>query len=857
MTTPDAATAALRVIARCLQAGQQRRELIRNPKSELYAAVEAVLEFLAANPADSEVLDALADMLSQRYSEADGVVILLMLAQRRELAHGPDRVHSEAATQDDVEKAFEAFLAQLPKVAPVSGESILLDPFAPRPLPPELLEKDHLALVQRIIELLSAGAWLSLSDSASSKELIYLLALANDLADRAGDRRAVPAIARLLACGMASAGLGQDARDLTSSLLQWAGEDRPHDLRRRAWGAYADVLERLQRPIHALIGWLVATSMRETLLPPPEVARELLTIARVERDLGLTRSSLSRVRAIRSMVSAGQIAKYTIARLDTFEATLRFKGLLEEWDNATRDRQLLELEGIGELLIHSLYAEGRAGGEVAPALGMLAQVIRQSQLARKEVPEHWRLALDFTLEKCGEPLTSRIRLLEKPVITRAELADAAARAAEGRLAAEVGTDTMHLGLHARRFLSACTGGEDAAWAIELLMCHAIPLQAVRVEPPKSALQRDLAEPISLRLTLRRWVDVLASIQAVSKDRCITLAALADDGALACVQVLRGIVGPPLRSPAFEEKLANWRKGGRPYSFGLPAVRRDAAHFEEAMSTISFDGIELPRNLQHTFVVAGPISRVPVQLLTSAGEFLGRGAPVAVAPSLTWLFDAMHRTPVRGQIAAWLMGDTAPPDSALGKLHRVMRDCGDDHGFAVKVADLPDESTEALDLVLVGAHGVPSQFGLSAIAGEDGKRLPLPLFPLILRGAHVVVLLVCGGGQQAMEMGTSTVIGLPFELLQNGVRAVVASHWQLDTDAVSAWLPSFLEFWERGLTVSQAVLAANTRLYADPRFSGPADSLAMLVFGDPDATTTRDGAPQTVSQPPTATDERTP
>jgi hypothetical protein len=70
-----------------------------------------------------------------------------------------------------------------------------------------------------------------------------------------------------------------------------------------------------------------------------------------------------------------------------------------------------------------------------------------------------------------------------------------------------------------------------------------------------------------------------------------------------------------------------------------------------------------------------------------------------------------------------------------------------------------------------------------------------------------------------------------QIVDRGCSAVVASPWPLDARVPSHWLPTFLDRWAQGATLSQANFDANQNV--DLRFSyDPARGLAMTVFGNP-------------------------
>ena len=104
------------------------------------------------------------------------------------------------------------------------------------------------------------------------------------------------------------------------------------------------------------------------------------------------------------------------------------------------------------------------------------------------------------------------------------------------------------------------------------------------------------------------------------------------------------------------------------------------------------------------------------------------------------------------------------------------------------------------------------------------------FAIRLAGTPVVILLVCSGGRLDREMFSHDAMGLPNELLRRGCRAVIGSPWPLDVRVANRWAQYFVERWDTGVTLAEAVFQANQKVrQRDP---GESHFLAMHVFGNP-------------------------
>jgi CHAT domain-containing protein len=121
-----------------------------------------------------------------------------------------------------------------------------------------------------------------------------------------------------------------------------------------------------------------------------------------------------------------------------------------------------------------------------------------------------------------------------------------------------------------------------------------------------------------------------------------------------------------------------------------------------------------------------------------------------------------------------------------------------------------------------------QFFVS-VSGEDGTRFTPWGAAANLRGAGVVVLLVCNAGRTDVEHFSERLIGLHVDLLGGGSRAVVASPWNVDAMSGARWIKHFLEQWSAGQTIADCVYEANAAIAN--RYE-PTDYLAMHLYGDP-------------------------
>ncbi len=91
--------------------------------------------------------------------------------------------------------------------------------------------------------------------------------------------------------------------------------------------------------------------------------------------------------------------------------------------------------------------------------------------------------------------------------------------------------------------------------------------------------------------------------------------------------------------------------------------------------------------------------------------------------------------------------------------------------------------------------------------------------------------VCSGGRSDAHPTADATIGLARQLLDQGAQAVVASPWPLESIVPPPWLEAFLDRWDAGDRLIDAVHAANAQMLVRWPHDH-AKGLAMNVLGNP-------------------------
>jgi CHAT domain len=495
------------------------------------------------------------------------------------------------------------------------------------------------------------------------------------------------------------------------------------------------------------------------------------------------------------------------------------------------------------------------------------------------VPDGLRDAFEHALDAVPPDEAARLRLFANAAPGREDLLTLS-RTLEGtRFSSDLGMDLRYVRLLARKALDNLVrdaDAEGALLAIEFLATHAVKpgraegaveitrregvLEELRASTEARVLEtadervRSSLATLLVQLnasdgpkdptTISQLIDTPEVLNDVVgtlgyNNTDVHALALSSRGRLIRVSSRGGNPFAPVEEEAsvFDNaKLEQWRKE-HPFCYCGPESNKDKrktlSYMEESLIgigttlTTNHDGVAL-------YVVDHDLADLPMNLLRvpQFGEPL---APAASVPSLTWLHGTLRqaRTPT-GRCTAWFL---PPSEKLLFSPLAILRDnLGEDlikRGFDVITdVDLPS-AYRGSDLAIVGAHGsIWFDKGIFRAVADDEKliRYSMNEFAARLSGTAVVVLLVCSGGRLDRDRLSFGAVGLPYELLHRGCRAVVGSPWPLDVGMANRWAQHFVERWVTGVTLVEAVHDANEKL----RQFRPDEShfLAMHVIGNP-------------------------
>ncbi|RWE32275.1 MAG: CHAT domain-containing protein [Mesorhizobium sp.] len=642
--------------------------------------------------------------------------------------------------------------------------------------------------------------------------LLMILAFGTAVAQHAHLANLDLPLIRTTAVGLSIGGHDQTGRDIVETMLEIA--ETP-ERRRIAWFGIADVYARGNRITEAAI-YAAAGSFASGDVDDHQLWHETQVVYRIQRD------ALDIAHALETLQRADMLLR-SMGRHETYGHRIETMAILAE----VAGQRSITFKTFADLLQRAV----RNGQDVLdkddapePIALLLATMIRDAPSVGIPVPGAATEVLAKLTERLGTNVRQLVDSHGRDTPSADDLMALLGLASGQRYSAEVGTDSKGLVKAARRALDSDTTLLDidtVCLALELTTDRAIaaPGWTDFKSPPPA-----FAKP-------QRPAEIMRQIS--SEGTNLVLAALAKDGSLVRVTASGGVISAAVRedrSLFSGPKLEEWREN-YPFLYGMPGMPANA--FLTTTERLRFS--QLPNG--PTILIADTrLASLPPNLMRAAPlgrqvpfQYAGELYPFSAAPSLSWL-DAARRVKEigDGRRLAWMPGG--------GTMAAVADFCADtlyEHGFELDRHErLPDHFGGA-SMAIVVAHGGlnPNGGTFQVVADEGHLAATANELATSLHSVGVAILFVCSGGRTDKHPSSDATLGLARELLDQGLQAVVASPWPLESLVPPRWLPKFLREWDAGKSLGQSVHAANLELFA--RDGNPAVGLAMTVFGNPD------------------------
>jgi hypothetical protein len=258
-------------------------------------------------------------------------------------------------------------------------------------------------------------------------------------------------------------------------------------------------------------------------------------------------------------------------------------------------------------------------------------------------------------------------------------------------------------------------------------------------------------------------------------------------------------------------------------------------YNALINDFQFAKIVLPPDTQRVFYCSSVDVNIPPHLLINNNDFIGALMPVSNVLSIQRFLEHHQEEKLsRFNIDAWVPADDANPTISWG-LHK-LAPVFERYNVKVQTQRYPEVPLAGSINVFL-AHGIRDKFGFKVVkTNEENEHLILDAGKVFGKG-ELAMLFICNSGSFTDDLYATQLTTFAGDLLKSGYKVVVAPYWPYDVTMSGRWLSAFLESFESGKRVDEAVFLANSVMAnydeeTSTQFYAPAGMLAMHVYGNP-------------------------
>ncbi|MBC2807030.1 CHAT domain-containing protein [Rhizobium ruizarguesonis] len=778
-----------------------------DPK-RLTSAIEISLRYAATHPVEGRLRLKIARLLDLQVAGKGGIALIASIIMSSYAGQ------IEFQREDDVEalspKEFEEFqkfhrdaFAWLEKEAPVT--------LGKTRFPSELLP----CAADRLVATFKAMLPNLLEDAETEDDLVEFRAWLTVGVSIAISESLSPADLELMSVGaiqLSRKGKVQEARDYAEHALLCSGSNPTRQ--RIAWGLFGDVYRRSGNAIEALIAFACASKLGG-LVPLHQLWIEMYGLAGLLRDVGLINAAEHMLEPARAVLNELGLAEGNDIQLDLLALQLKLKRGFHDTNDFRASLPVLLQQAVD--LGRRAAASGGDHAPVTLTLGQIMAWTRDAEILVNPEDEELFESLVARLNGPIEHLTRAAASL-RPSVTQIFAVHKSTELS--RYSEDSGFDSDKLAPLLRKLLgheadaSAISG---VALSLELLSDRALP------KPGWQAT----SEPIP---PLKGPDEALTMLEKYSVEASFVMIGIDSRDRLVRLDAAGGTASAPIVEPADTFSVSDYRQWTKEFPYRYGVDDETANLFYTSTEKL---GLTPPLADKVVFVADSRLQQLAFNLLWVDDDFAGRNRAIASAPSLSWL-DIARAQPLQtsGNRKAWISADL-DQEGTLTSIARWLQPTFEASNISLNTAATLPGDLAGSQLVVVAAHGRVSngeQF-FHQVSDEGNLRILASDLADALRNVGVVVLFVCSGGRSDKHPAANMTIGLTRQLLDRGCSTVVASPWPLASAITPRWFPTFLERWDAGDQVIDAVFKANQDVGKATGYD-PARYLALHVFGDP-------------------------
>lgn len=231
-----------------------------------------------------------------------------------------------------------------------------------------------------------------------------------------------------------------------------------------------------------------------------------------------------------------------------------------------------------------------------------------------------------------------------------------------------------------------------------------------------------------------------------------------------------------------------------------------------------------------------MANYPHNLIQVSNDFVAAQKPICNVISIERFLEKSNNFYLNKEysVSAWIPVDDQEPIISWG--FNLLKPTLIKIKANISTSTYPKEFIKS-DLNIFLAHGVTDGSGFKAVYANHAKKKGI-IFPYEVFGkGKVAILFVCNSGSSHEAIFSNSVVSFSGELLKTGYESVVAPFWPFDVTMSKIWLEEFLDTFNQGYSISEAVWLANKRLSkydseTSNIYYAPAGCLAMHLYGNP-------------------------
>lgn len=269
-------------------------------------------------------------------------------------------------------------------------------------------------------------------------------------------------------------------------------------------------------------------------------------------------------------------------------------------------------------------------------------------------------------------------------------------------------------------------------------------------------------------------------------------------------------------------------------YDLSAQERD---YNQLLNEFLSGDLLIDNSCNEIFVCTSvDLSAMPHNLLVNDQKFISEKKPITnvVSPQYFMENHADLFLPKQYKVNAWIPIEDGNMTINWG--YNYLEPLLKKYDAKIYTKGIPENPLQG-DINIFMAHGVRELTGFKVIKTTSDPHTSIIRPEVIFGKGSIAILFICNSGSLKDALYSKKVISFSTDLLKSGYKAVVSSFWPYDVTMSQRWLKSFLNAFDNGFKISEAVFIANTELAdfdqeTSTLFYAPAGRLSMHLYGNP-------------------------